>query len=146
VSDASQRTEAPHPCDPQQERQNLDGNEKEKESPADGSGSGQCFLRAKRDPPKGERGTHRASKMQEQALPGLRAQVCAVAHLESGLDAEEEEMGVTNAKQRPDGDLDRGLNCNRENDCGRYDQAGVYSSQTCLKHRYTSSNAKRFKY
>jgi hypothetical protein len=54
--------------------------------------------------------------MQQQALPAIRSQVCAITHFESRLDAKEEEMGVTDANKSPNRDLDRGLKCNRKND------------------------------
>ena len=49
--------------------------------------------------------------MQEHTAPTLRTQVAAVTHLEARLDAEEEEMGVPDAKEISHGELDRGLKC-----------------------------------
>jgi hypothetical protein len=81
--------------------------------------------------------------MQQHTAPTLRTQVCAVTHLESRLDAEEEEMGVPDANQIPHGDLDEGLKRGRENDRGGNDQASMCSTQTQLKEPYTSSGANR---
>jgi hypothetical protein len=81
--------------------------------------------------------------MQEDTAPTLRTQVCAVTHLESRLDAEEEEMGVSDAKEITRGELDRGLKCDRENDRRGNGQPSMCSSQTQLKQCYTRSGANR---
>ena len=84
--------------------------------------------------------------MQEHTAPTLGTQICAVAHLESGLEAEEEEMGVPDTHQTSHGDLDGGLKGDRENDRGDDDHASVCSTQTQLEEPYADGYANQLKY
>ena len=145
MPDSSERPKTPYAYDPEHERHHLNGNKNEKQSPADGRGARECFFRAESDPPESEGGADCARQVEEHSAPTLRTQICAVAHLESRLDAEEEEMGVPDAHEISHGDLDGRLKRDRENDRGDDDQASVCSTQTQLKEPYASSYANRLK-
>lgn len=124
VPNKARRTEAPYDRKSEDERQHLDGDEREKQQLADGRCARDDSRGANTDPPEGKGRTHRAREAQEDARPALRAQVRAVAHLEPRLDAKEEGMRVPDTDPVAHCDLEEGLKRNRQDDRGGYDEAG----------------------